>query len=85
MEWTDFGVPLNEPIIKISNSYLEKRIAKNGSGLIFWSRPEMKNTSIIHVCTGTSVHKVQHYVSLKVCLISWWCYQNKGLTALLRD
>ena len=69
MEWTDFGVPLNEPIIKISNRYIiiEKRIAKNGGGLIFWSRPEMKHTSII--CTGTSsVHKLQHYISLKACL-----------------
>ena len=53
---TNSGKPLNEPIINISNSYIENGIATNGGGLRFWSRPEDKNTSII--CTETNIHKV---------------------------
>ena len=52
---TDSGMPVNEFIIKISNSHIENGIAKNGGGLIFWSRPKDKNTSI---CTQTTIHKV---------------------------
>ena len=52
---TDLGTPLNETIIRISNSHIERGIAKKGGGLRFWSRTEQKNTSI---CTGTNIHKV---------------------------
>ena len=52
---TDLGVPLNEPIIKISNSRIEKGIAKRGGGLRFWSRTEQRNASI---CTDTNIHRV---------------------------
>ena len=53
---TDLGTPLNETIIKISNSYIERGRAKKGGGLRFWSRTEQKNTSI---CTSdTNIHKV---------------------------
>jgi hypothetical protein len=55
---TNSGMPLElkKPIIKISNSLIERGIAKNGGGLRFWSRPGTKNNSII--CTGTSIHKI---------------------------
>jgi hypothetical protein len=52
---TDLGVPLKEPIIKISNSHIEKGRAKSGGGLRFWSRTEQKNASI---CTDTNIHRV---------------------------
>ncbi len=52
---TDLGVPLKAPIIKISNSHIEKGRAKTGGGLRFWSRTEQKNASI---CTDTNIHRV---------------------------
>jgi hypothetical protein len=55
---TGSGMPLSEPIIKISNSLIERGMAKNGGGLRFWSRPTKKNTSI--TWTGTSIHKIFH-------------------------
>ena len=53
---TDLGTPLNEIIIKISNSYIERGRAKKGGGLRFWSRTEQKNASI---CTSdTNIPKL---------------------------
>jgi predicted outer membrane repeat protein len=52
---TDSGMPPSKPTIKISNSLIERGIAKNGGGLRFWSRPVEQNAS---TCTRTNIRKV---------------------------
>ena len=61
---TDLGMPLNETIIKISNSLIERGRAKKGGGLRFWSRTEQKNASI---CTGTNIHNVLNVHNTTFC------------------
>ena len=52
---TDLGMPLNETIIKVSNSHIEEGRAKKGGGLRFWSRTDQKDASI---CTDTNIHRI---------------------------
>ena len=91
---TDFGVSLNEPVIKIFHSHIEKGIAKYGGGLIFWSRPENKNTPGPKIaCTGTSIHKVlyiynttfrSNFASSAGGAVRIVHYQNKGFDCIAK-
>ena len=84
------GMPVNEPIINISNSHIDYGIAKNGGGLRFWSRPakRSRNTSII--CTGTkyfmftTLHFARILPGQLVVLFTWFTIKVEALTALLK-